>query len=1120
FDLPGQAVLTLAVIGSCGPAPPAPAPPFLEEPANGSALLGEGAELRCRARVGVAVQWARGGLLLGATPTRAHPRYRLAGDPQRGEHHLRIRPVALEDDAAFTCQAGEGNRTHSTRPALLSVLVPPSPPQLELLEGAELPLVGGAEVRVRCHAHDARPAPTLELRLGQEPLPDVASRVFEGSHPKLSSSEATARLTPVPSDHGRLLLCSASNGAGAAPATAGLRLEIAVPPSAPSIQGLPALVRAGEELRLLCLSRGGRPPPSLHWDKNGAPLEGAWSVDEGGVARTRLVFSPAPEDDGAILRCRAVTSLPGGGASASVKLRVTYPPAELTLHGSAALSEGEEGRLSCTSAPSNPPVRLRWWLGGRQLQPSGQGRAPGGGAVSNVTLRGRGQDHGSALVCEAETPGLGTRSVRVAVTVSHPPTALWVEAPPPNATFRVGEGLRLLCLARGGHPAPQLGWSKDGRPLPEAPPQSRSGHVTMRALHVTAAPSDNGADFRCEAGPARSAPVRVRVLWRRGCRSPQAPPPTAGSRRGHGCSSRRRCRCRISQSPAEPGARHWAWPPPPAQRRPLPRPGSGRFRGRFGAVGPCPSPPRELQLERAGEGHHPRFFRAFPAVTGGRSAHRQRHPRRQRRLSGAVPQRRGRGRRRGHAAGAGAPQHRPRPRPGGGGGGGEGQLLCEAQGSPLPPGSVQWARLGDSGAALALPPGLEPQPGGAGGSLRVRGARRDLGGPYECRVDSGVPPPARAVVRLLVTYGPEMEAEPEEGAGPGVVLVPEGAESAELRCRARGVPGVELSWERNGRSLGAGEPGSPFRELQWREGPWSSSVLSVANLSESRARLRRLFHQSHQSSQSSQSSQSPRPRYRYQNVPAAPPDWENWENWEGGNGTVGVFECVAKNERGRARRRVRLRLGDRPDPPRALRLSGVSGTSLSLTWEPGFDGGLPQHFLLRAAGPGAPPPPAAIVTSGWSLTVGGLRPATPYDVTVRARNGRGDSAPARLRAATSAPPPAPPPREEEPEEPPGGVAEGGGAPPALLGALCALGGLLLPALGAGLCCRCHFRFRWGRGWKPAEGAETPSSGSSRGPSGFGSAPKGAEPHLYEEVEPWGEGQVTPEPLVTPEGELV
>ncbi|NXV00475.1 NPHN protein, partial [Cettia cetti] len=148
----------------------------------------------------------------------------------------------------------------------------------------------------------------------------------------------------------------------------------------------------------------------------------------------------------------------------------------------------------------------------------------------------------------------------------------------------------------------------------------------------------------------------------------------------------------------------------------------------------------------------------------------------------------------------------------------------------------------------------------------------------------------------------------EQGAGPGEVWVPEGAESAELRCRARGVPGVELSWERNGHALSPGEPGSQFQERHWREGPWSSSVLSVTNVTGARARLRRLFLRSHQSSQSSQSSQSPRPRYRYHNQPPEPPDWEDWEHWERRNGTVGTFECVARNERGSARRRLRLRL--------------------------------------------------------------------------------------------------------------------------------------------------------------------------------------------------------------------
>ncbi|XP_062456903.1 nephrin [Rhea pennata] len=435
--------------------------------------------------------------------------------------------------------------------------------------------------------------------------------------------------------------------------------------------------------------------------------------------------------------------------------------------------------------------------------------------------------------------------------------------------------------------------------------------------------------------------------------------------------------------------------------------------------------------------------------------------------------------------------------------GGSTELLCEADGSPLPPGSLQWSRLAEASQGPGpegLPEELLPEGEAPVGRLRVRGARRDLGGPYECRVDTGVPPPARATVRLIVRYAPELEAAPE----PERVPVPDGSDTAELRCRAQGVPAVQLSWERDGRPLGATE-GSRYQEQQWREGPWTRSVLTVANVSLERAQSRLLG--------------------------------------RGRNRTLGTFSCVAQNPLGTARRRLQLHLADRPDAPGGLRVLSGTPTSLSLTWRPGFDGGLPQSFLISASGPGAPLPPITLLAPGPPVTLVGLRPATPYDVIVRARNARGDGPAAAIAAVTAELPQGPMAPEEEPALPPTGFA----VPPALVGALSALGGLLLlgnAALGGALLWRRRRGpgVREGPGVRAKEGSQNeygPGATESFELSSMGSGPPpgttpswdppaGFDPHPYEDVLDWGGYEEVPPPevpapsppLVTSWGELV
>ncbi|TRY66902.1 hypothetical protein DNTS_029328, partial [Danionella cerebrum] len=66
---------------------------------------GATALLKCEVlRASGTVQWVKDGLLLG--PQRllpGYPRYSMTGEQQKGQYHLQIRDVTLEDDASYEC---------------------------------------------------------------------------------------------------------------------------------------------------------------------------------------------------------------------------------------------------------------------------------------------------------------------------------------------------------------------------------------------------------------------------------------------------------------------------------------------------------------------------------------------------------------------------------------------------------------------------------------------------------------------------------------------------------------------------------------------------------------------------------------------------------------------------------------------------------------------------------------------------------------------------------------------------------------------------------------------------------------------------------------------------------
>uniref|UniRef100_A0A8D0NIG3 Nephrin n=1 Tax=Sus scrofa TaxID=9823 RepID=A0A8D0NIG3_PIG len=506
---------------------PAAAPRgFWALPENLTVVEGATAELRCGVSApGSAVQWAKGGLLLGPDPRiPSFPRYHLEGDPTKGEFHLHIEACDLSDDAEYECQVSRsetGPELVSPR-VILSVLVPPKVLQLTPEAGSTVTWVAGQEYEVSCVSGDAKPAPDITFLRSGQTISDISANVNEGSQEKLFITKATARVTPQSSDNGQLLVCEGSSPALDTPIKVSVTMNVLFPPGPPVIEW-PGLdeghVRAGQNLELLCMARGGNPPATLQWLKNGQPMSTPWGTKHAqAVARSMLVMIVRPEDHGARLSCEAQNSVSTGIQERGVTLQVTFPPSAITILGSASQSENKNMTLSCITKSSRPRVLLRWWLGWRQLQPTEETVMDGlhGGhiSMSNLTFLARREDNGLTLTCEAFSEAFTKETFKKSLTlnVKYPAQKLWIEGPPEGQRhLRAGTRVKLVCLAIGGNPDPSLTWYKDSRTVTE-PRQAqeprrvqlggleKSGSTFSRELVLVTGPSDNQAKFTCKAG--------------------------------------------------------------------------------------------------------------------------------------------------------------------------------------------------------------------------------------------------------------------------------------------------------------------------------------------------------------------------------------------------------------------------------------------------------------------------------------------------------------------------------------------------------------------------------------------------------------------------------------------
>uniref|UniRef100_A0A2K5PQ16 Kin of IRRE-like protein 2 n=2 Tax=Cebus imitator TaxID=2715852 RepID=A0A2K5PQ16_CEBIM len=481
---PALLILLICFRGRAGPSPH-----FLQQPEDLVVLLGEEARLPCAlgAYWGL-VQWTKSGLALGGQrDLPGWSRYWISGNTAKGQHDLHIRPVELEDEASYECQATQAGLR--SRPAQLHVLVPPEAPQV--LGGPSVSLVAGIPANLTCRSHgNARPTPELLWFRDGVRLDGITFHQTLLKEGTPEAVESTLTLTPSSHDDGATLVCRAWSQALPEGRDTAITLSLQYPPKV-TLSAEPHTVQEGEKVTFLCHATAQPPVTGYRWAKGGSPVLGARGPRLEVVADASFLTEP--------VSCEVSNAV--GSANRTTALDVLFGPILQAKPEPVSVDVGEDASFICAWR-GNPLPRVTWTRrGGAQMLGSGP----------TLRLRSVGPEDAGDYVCRAEPglSGLGGGAAEARLTVNAPPVVTALHSAP---AFLRGPA-RLQCLVFASPPPDAVVWSWDegfleagsrGRFLVETFPAPEGhegqGPGLISVLHISETQeSDFSRSFNCSA---------------------------------------------------------------------------------------------------------------------------------------------------------------------------------------------------------------------------------------------------------------------------------------------------------------------------------------------------------------------------------------------------------------------------------------------------------------------------------------------------------------------------------------------------------------------------------------------------------------------------------------------
>ncbi|XP_077368176.1 basement membrane-specific heparan sulfate proteoglycan core protein isoform X8 [Festucalex cinctus] len=401
----------------------------------------------------------------------------LASNHQVVGSQLRILSASPHDSGEFVCQvqSAAGSQIHR---ASVSVSVTSSSSRLQspiiAIEPHSAAVRVGESASFRCKVYSGAQPVRLEWKLsGNQPLPDNVKVGPDGSMITIANAK--------PINHGAYR-CVASNPFGITHTIVSLIVKES-PVAAVTPVG-PVHVRLGEPINLECQASG-EPRPSVSWHRLDSErkikLSSPVPAESNAVMQ---ILVARPEDSGTYVcvarnnegsaETRVEVIVQGSSQLPSVPRVIVPEPLMIVV-------EGQTATLRC-EAHGFPAPTITW----SKLR----SRMPWRHKVvdNKLVLPNVGRQDSGEYICSAVN-NMGTTEVTVTLDVETPPYATSV---PDDVAVRVGEVIRLQCLAHGTPPLTYI-WTKLDGALP-----SRA-QVSDGDLQINLATADDAGSYKCVA---------------------------------------------------------------------------------------------------------------------------------------------------------------------------------------------------------------------------------------------------------------------------------------------------------------------------------------------------------------------------------------------------------------------------------------------------------------------------------------------------------------------------------------------------------------------------------------------------------------------------------------------